>query len=345
LGEAVGADAAGAEAGVPAIGELHAAAERLAGIVRRTPLLASAALDRCLGHELLFKPEGLQHTGAFKIRGAYNTLAWMAERGALPGRVVSFSSGNHAQAVAWSARRFGVPAVIYMPEGVAEVKRRATEAWGAEVRLRPQRAQAEAEAQQAASESGSVLLPPYDHPQVVCGQGTATLEALSDAPPRASEEEPQRPPFDAVFVPVGGGGLMSGTTLAAKAHDPRIAVVGGEPAAADDAARTLESGALFRWGAPPETVADGARTLSLSPLTWACIRRADGILRVDEAEMLRWACVLQQELRLLVEPTSALAMAAAERWLATQATPQRVLVVLSGANLDPATQRRIWAEA
>ena len=323
--------------------DVRAAARRLHGVVCRTPLLSSAPLDARLGHELVFKPEGLQHTGAFKVRGAYNTLAWMAERGALPQQVISFSSGNHAQAVAWAARRFGVRAVVYMPEGVAEVKRRATEAWGAEVRLRPQRAQAEAEAQQAAAAPGCALLPPYDHPQVVCGQGTATLEALEDGGVEERGPDAVRPLYDAVFVPVGGGGLMSGTTLAAKSLDARTAVVGGEPAAADDAARTLESGTLFRWEQPPSTLADGARTLSLSPLTWSILRTADGIRRVDESDLLRWTRTLQESLKVLVEPTSALAAAAAEQWLAEQDGPRRVLLVLSGANLDADTMRAIWA--
>ena len=187
------------------LADVRAAAARLQGVVRRTPLLTSPLLDAALGHEVYVKPEGLQHTGAFKVRGAYNTLAWMQERGELPQHVVSFSSGNHAQAVAWAAKRFGIRATIYMPEGVAEVKRRATEAWGAAVELRPERAQAEAEAAEAATAPGCALLPPYDHPQVVCGQGTAALEAIEDGGR-----------FDAVFVPIGGGGLCSGTTLAVK---------------------------------------------------------------------------------------------------------------------------------
>ena len=314
--------------------------------------MRSPALDRRLGHALWFKPEGLQITGAFKARGAYNTLAWMAERGELPERVVTYSSGNHAQAVAWAAHRFGIAATIFMPADVAEVKRRGTESWGAEVVLRPERAAAEAEAEALGATPGCALIPPFDHPQVVCGQGTAALEAWED-----------EGPFDAVFVPVGGGGLMSGTTLAAKglaaagaggggagsgsaAPDgaPRsVVVIGGEPAAADDAIRTLASGSLFRWDSPPETAADGARTLSISPLTWACLLQADGVVPVAEEPMLSWTRELQQELKLLVEPTSALAMVACEQWLADQPDGRRVLVILSGGNLDAARMRSIWA--
>ena len=322
---------------LPALADIQAAAGRLRGQVRRTPLLDCPALDERLGHRLWFKPECLQVTGAFKARGAYNALAWMAERGELPERVVTYSSGNHAQAVAWAACRFGIQASIFMPQDVAEVKRAGTASWGAQVILRASRGEAEVEAEEAGRAEGCALIPPFDHPQVICGQGTATLEAWEDAGP-----------FDAVFVPVGGGGLMSGTTLAAKglaadSEPPReVVVIGGEPEAADDAVRTLRSGALFRWDSPPETAADGARTLSISPLTWAALLRADGVLPIAEDDMLSWTRTLQQELKLLVEPTSALAMAACEQWLASETEPRRVLVILSGGNLDPARMRQLW---
>lgn len=321
---------------LPSSAGVDAASARISGRILRTPVVASRTLDEFLGHSLLFKCENLQRVGAFKSRGALNTLLWMKEQGNLPRRAVAFSSGNHAQAVAWAARELGIKADIYMPEASSSVKRAATEAYGARVLLRASRAEMEREAEAAGAEPGCALVPPYDHDEIIHGQGTATAEALDD-----------HPEVEAVFAPVGGGGLLSGTTLAVKGADgtPRL-VFGGEPLLANDAARTLREGRLFRWNDPQPTMADGARTLSLSERTWAIVKQADGIYEIPEEEIASWTQWLTHLLKLQIEPTGALGMAAAARWLAAQpARPRRtVLVILSGGNADAATMRRVWEQ-
>lgn len=326
---------------LPDVAGVHAAAARIAGRVLHTPLVASRTLDEMLGHAVLFKCENLQRVGAFKARGALNTLLWLKERGELPRRAVAYSSGNHAQAVAWAARELGIEAVIYMPEQSSAVKRAATAAYGARIELRASRAAMEREAADAGAAPGCALIPPYDHAEIIHGQGTAALEALTDAPQ-----------VEAVFAPVGGGGLLAGTTIAAKgASAPagrkaaRLAF-GGEPLLANDAARTLREGRLFRWEEPQPTMADGARTLSLSARTWEVLRHADGIFEIPEDEIAYWTQWLIHLLKLQVEPTGALGMAAAARWLAQQPPrPRRtLLVILSGGNADAATMRRVWQE-
>lgn len=319
---------------LPTSAGVNAASARISSRILRTPVVASRTLDEFLGHSVLFKCENLQRVGAFKSRGALNTLLWMKEQGCLPKRAVAYSSGNHAQAVAWAARELGIKADIYMPEVSSSVKRAATEAYGARVHLRASRAEMERETESAGAEPGCALVPPYDHDEIIHGQGTATAEALDD-----------HPEVEAVFAPVGGGGLLSGTTLAVKGADgaPRL-VFGGEPLLANDAARTLREGKLFRWSDPQPTMADGARTLSLSERTWAIVKQADGIFEIPEEEIAYWTQWLAHLLKLQIEPTGALGMAAAARWLAQQpARPRRtILVILSGGNADAATMRRVW---
>jgi len=317
---------------------VDAASARISGKVLRTPVAASRTLDGFLGHNLLFKCENLQRVGAFKARGALNTLLWMKEQGRLPQRAIAYSSGNHAQAVAWAAAELGIQSEIYMPEASSAVKRAATEAYGARLHLRASRAAMEREAEAAGAAPGCALVPPYDHDEIIHGQGTAAAEALED-----------HPEVEAVFAPVGGGGLLSGTTLAVKGAGPgpggapRL-VFGGEPLLANDAARTLREGKLFRWDEPQPTMADGARTLSLSERTRKIVKQADGIFEIEEEELARWTQWLTHLLKQQIEPTGALGMAAAARWLAQQpARPRRtVLVILSGGNADAATMRRVW---
>ncbi|MDA1259358.1 MAG: serine/threonine dehydratase [Planctomycetota bacterium] len=322
------------------IDDVAAAAARIAGRVMHTPVVASRTLDEMLGHSLLFKCENLQRIGAFKARGALNTMLWMREQGTLPASVVAFSSGNHAQAVAWAARDLGVRATIFMHAQSSAVKRAATESYGARVILRDRRADAEREAEEMGAEPGFALIPPYDHDQIICGQGTSALEALGD-----------HPEVEAVFVPVGGGGLLSGTVIATQGSGPAPnkrgaprQVFGGEPLLANDAARSLREGRIVSFDDAPPTMADGARTLSLSARTLHYAKRSDGILEIAEDAMAYWTQWLVHLLKLQIEPTGALGMAAAAQWLAQQpAAPRRTaLVILSGGNADAAMMRRVW---
>ncbi|MBC87534.1 MAG: serine/threonine dehydratase [Bdellovibrionaceae bacterium] len=314
------------------IEDIRSAAQRLNGKLIHTPVLQSSQLNDLLGHEFYFKCENFQHIGAFKARGALNTLLWLKEQNRLPEKVVAYSSGNHAQAVAWACKQLGVKAQIFMPGNVSKVKSEGTRALGAELTFTSSRQEAEALADEAQL-SGAYLVPPYDHDQVICGQGTAALEAMEALGGES---------VDAVFVPIGGGGLATGTLLAVKGFKPKINVIAGEPEAGNDAIQSLRSGAIVRLKESPDTLADGARTLSLSPRTFHYLKKLDDYFEVTEEEILEWTQKLIHFVKVQIEPTSALPMAAAVKWLKCQDQPKKVLVLLSGGNMDLETHRKIW---
>lgn len=308
------------------------ALRRLEPYLPRTPLWESAQLNAWLGHRIRFKMENFQKTGAFKARGALHALLALKETGGLPPKVVAYSSGNHAQGVAWAASLLGIPATIYLPRIVSSIKQQATRGYGAEVVVTATRMQAEEEAKREAAQ-GALLLPPYDHDDVIAGQGTACLEALEDgATP------------DAVFAPVGGGGLLSGSWLATRLLKEDAEVWGAEPLNANDAARSLREGSIFRWPDSPSTLADGARTLAISPRTFSYLRQASGIFEITESELRYWTQWLTHLLKCLVEPTAAMSMAAAARWALRQSGRKEALVILSGGNLAAETIREIWSQ-
>lgn len=303
--------------------DVLAAAERIAGAVHRTPVVTSRLLDEIAGRELVFKCENLQRAGAFKIRGATNRLRSLDEAARARG-VVAFSSGNHAQAVALAARSEGIDAVIVMPTDAPEAKVEATRAYGARIERYDRHAEdREAVARELAEREGRTLVPPFDDPLVMAGQGTSGLELVE-----------QDPDLDAIVAPVGGGGLLSG--IATAVDGSGIEVWGAEPARADDFVRSLEAGRRIEIE-PPDTIADGARTEAPGALTLPVVqRRAAGIVRVPEAAIVRAMRLVLTRLKLVVEPTGALAAAAALEGL-LPGEPRRVGVVLSGGNVDPAT--------
>ncbi len=309
-----------------------AAASRIASYVTETPLVTSGLLDHWLGHRIVFKVEGMQKVGAFKIRGALNTLLVLKEQGRLPAHVVAFSSGNHAQAVAYAARLLNLKATVLIPGDASAIKRQAASGYGAEVIVTDDRAAAEAHVEALAA-NGAFLLHPYDDDRVIAGQGTACHEALTAG---------VRP--DAVFATCGGGGWLSGTFLAARLSAMSVAVYGAEPKQANDAAQSLRRGEIVRFTAAPDTIADGARTLSVSARTFHYLRQLDGFYEVDETDIVYWTQWLTHLLKVAVEPTSAVAMAGAFEWLKHQTVPRRVLVMLSGGNLSAQAQARVWAE-
>jgi threonine dehydratase len=306
------------------------ALKRLAPYVHRTPVLESSLLNGWLGHRLLFKAEGMQKIGAFKIRGALNVLLTLKEQGALPGEVVAFSSGNHAQGVALAAKLLGVKATVYMTSFTSPVKVQATRGYGADVVLLPTRKEVE-EAAHAHAERGATLIPPFDSDGVIAGQGTACLEAIED-----------KGVPDAVFASCSGGGLLSGTYLATRLFTPAPPVYGAEPKMANDAAQSLKAGHIVRFTDTPKTVADGATALSISERTFAYLKQLAGIIEVEEETMLYWAQWLSHLLKTPVEPTCAAAMQAACDWLAGQKEKRTVLVILSGGNIAPAMMQLIW---
>ena len=295
------------------------AAVRIAGLVVRTPLLPSPWID-----DLWLKPESLQPIGAFKLRGATNALHRLDDERRAAG-VITHSSGNHGQALAYAGRAIGVPVTVVMPDNSPTVKVDATRGYGAEVLLVPP-AEREAVAAAVLDERGLTLIPPYDHVDIIAGQGTVGLEIIEDLPS-----------VDVVVVPVGGGGLASGVASAVKALVPSVAVIGVEPADAADAAESLAAGELRPW--PLErrirTVADGLRT-GLSELTLAHLsKHLDGIVTVTDDEILATVRTLARSAHLVAEPSGAVAPAAVLH-RRDELPPGRTVAVVTGGNIDPA---------
>ncbi|MFI7639963.1 threonine/serine dehydratase [Nonomuraea sp. NPDC049400] len=297
------------------IDDIRAAADRIKAVAVRTPLVRMG--------EAWVKPESLQPIGAFKIRGAYNAVASLR-----PDGVVTHSSGNHGQALAYAAKELGVPCVVVVPEGASKVKLAAIEGWGAETVIVPPE-EREIVADKLARDRGLTLVPPYDHPIVIAGQGTVGLEIVEDLPD-----------VEVVLVPVGGGGLASGVGTAIKALRPEVKVIGVEPELAADAAESLAAGHPVEWGSARtfRTIADGLRT-GLSELTYAHLsRRLDGIVTVSEDEIKAAMGHLARSARLVAEPSGAVTTAAL---LSGRAPAGRTVVVLSGGNVDPELLRQV----
>jgi threonine dehydratase len=311
------------DAGLVTYADVEAAAARLAGHARRTPVLTSRTVDERVSAHVFFKCEGFQRTGSFKFRGAFNALSRQPEEQKSRG-VVTYSSGNHAQAVALAGKLLGVPATIVMPHDAPEVKLAATRGYGAEVLLYDRAEKRREEVGAAlARERGLALIPPYDHPDVVAGQGTTARELYEEAGT-----------LDLLLVPCGGGGLLSGCAIAARALSPNCRVVGVEPENADDAARSFRTGTLHTVE-NPDTVADGVRTPSLGKVTFPLVLLyVDGFVTVSEEAILRATRFLWERLKVVVEPTGALPAAALLEGLVPVEPGARVGVVVSGGNVD-----------
>ena len=344
MGQYTGVTSAGDE--LVAFDDILAAAERLAGVIVRTPLLAFD--DRAW-----LKPESLQPVGSFKLRGAYNALAAL-DVGERRAGVVTHSSGNHAQGVARAARLLGMPAVIVMPDDAPATKVAGVRADGATiVTVGPDSEERVARAHELAAEQGLYLLSSYDDRQVIAGQGTAGLEIVEqvaevDLPGAHTARAWDAPPEGlSVVVPIGGGGLSSGVATAVKSLRPDAHVYGVEPELAADAHESLRAGHIVRW-APEQvgrTIADGQRTTALGRLNFAQLSRyLDGVLLVSETEIKRAMARAAARARLVLEPSGATSLAA---WLfhADELPPEgRVVVLLSGGNVDPEPYARLVAE-
>jgi len=314
---------------LPTFADIESAAVQIAGVAHRTPVATSRLIDDRAGAHLFFKCENLQRGGAFKFRGAYNALSRLSTAEATRG-VVTFSSGNHAQAIALAGQVLDIPRVIVMPSDAPSVKRVATEGYGGEVVLYDRdREDREEIGRRLARDRGLTLIPPYDHPHIIAGQGTAARELFEDVGP-----------LDFLFTPCGGGGLLSGSAIAARAMSPGCNVIGVEPAAGDDANRSFRSKQL-QTVHNPKTVADGARTPSLGTLTFPLVLEyVSDMAAVDDAALLRTMFYLWERLKLVVEPTGALGAAAALDG-AQPIRGKRVGVILSGGNVD-LTQVSQW---
>jgi threonine dehydratase len=303
--------------------DVRAAARRIAGFAHRTPVATCATLDRLAGRSLFFKCEHLQKAGAFKFRGACNAVMKLPPEIAARG-VVTHSSGNHAGALALAAQLRGIPAHVVMPRNASPVKRRAVEEYGGRVvECEPTLAAREATAAAVLSETGGGLVPPYDHPDVIAGQGTAALELLE-----------QVPGLDALVAPVGGGGLVAGLCIAGKGVVPALRVFAAEPAGADDAARSRAAGMLVPQTGP-RTIADGLLT-SLGERTWPVLRdQVEKVVTVTEEEIVAAMRLAWERAKLLIEPSAAVAVAAvlSPEFRALRGL-ERVGVVLSGGNVN-----------
>ncbi|MFT8516008.1 MAG: threo-3-hydroxy-L-aspartate ammonia-lyase [Acetobacter persici] len=306
----------------PDFSDVVAASVRLKGQAHRTPVLTSRYLNALSGAELFFKAENFQRVGAFKFRGALNAILSLPEAVRSKG-VVAYSSGNHAQGVACAAQLVGIPAVIVMPQDAPAMKIAATRDYGAQVVLYDRYTQdRQAIGEALAAERGATVLPPFDHPDIIAGQGTAALELFEETGP-----------LDALFVPVGGGGLASGCGLVAQAVSPGCAVIGVEPAAGDDARQSLAAGRIVQI-AVPKTLADGAQTTALSPLTFGLVSRLlREIVTVEDATLVATMRTLAERMKIIVEPTGCLGVAAALA-AAPQWQGRRIGVIISGGNVD-----------
>jgi threonine dehydratase len=307
---------------LPTFEDVAAAAARIEGHAHRTPVLRSRTADEEFGAEIFFKCENLQRMGAFKFRGAFNALAKFDERQRRAG-VVAFSSGNHAQAIALAARILGMPATIVMPHDAPAAKVAATKGYGGQVviydRYQDDREQI---GRDLAEKHGLTLIPPYDHPDVIAGQGTAAKELYEEVGP-----------LDAFFAPMGGGGLLSGSALATRALSPQCKIYGVEPEAGNDGQQSFRSGEIVHIDTP-KTIADGAQTQHLGQHTFPIIRReVDDVFTASDAQLVEAMRFFASRMKLVVEPTGCLGFAAA-REMKAQLRGKRIGVLLSGGNVD-----------
>jgi threo-3-hydroxy-L-aspartate ammonia-lyase len=300
--------------------DIAAAHERIKGAARRTPVLTSTTADELIGARVFFKCENLQRMGAFKFRGAYNALSQLGPEERKRG-VITFSSGNHAQAVALAGKLLGIKTLIVMPENAPKVKLEATRGYGAEVTTYRKDEERETVAARLAKERGMVTIPPFNHPHIVAGQGTAAKELIEDAGA-----------LDMLVVPCGGAGLLSGCAIAARHLAPSCHVVGVEPAAGDDVTQSFRTGKIVTI-AVPNTIADGARTTAPGSVTFPLVQRyVNEMATVTDEELLPAMFWLWERMKIVVEPTGALGFAAL---LHRKLQPRgRVGIILSGGNVD-----------
>lgn len=304
------------------------ARKRLSGYANKTPVLTSSTLNKITGADIFLKCENFQKIGAFKFRGAFNSISKLSDAEKAKG-VITYSSGNHAQAVALVGKMLNIQTTIIMPSNAPATKLAATKGYGANVvEYDPEKDNREDITVEIQREEGQTLIPPFDHPDVIAGQGTATLELFD-----------QVNSLDMVLTPCGGGGLLSGTAIAAKGKNPDCVVIGVEPEVADDAVRSFKTGTLQYVKNPP-TIADGTRTSSLGKLTFPLVLKyVDDMITVSEEEIIKAVQFLFYRMKLVVEPSGALGVAAL---LGKKITPgKKTGIILSGGNIDAHTMKLI----
>ena len=318
---------------LPTYDDVVAAAGRIEGIAHRTPVLTSRILDDEMGAQVFFKCENLQRMGAFKFRGAYNALAQFDATQRKAG-VIAFSSGNHAQGIALAARELGVPATIVMPQDAPAAKIAATQGYGANVVFYDRYTQdREQITRNLAERDGLTMIPPYDHADVLAGQGTAAKELFEEVGE-----------LDAFFVCLGGGGLLSGSALSTRALSPKCKLYGVEPEAGNDGQQSFRSGSIVHIDTP-QTIADGAQTQHSGELTFPVIQRlVSRIVTVSDAQLVQTMRFFAERMKMVVEPTGCLGAAALLHGVVS-APGQRVGVIVSGGNVDMARYAALLAGA
>lgn len=311
--------------------KIQQAASRLENLAHKTPVLTSSTLNQMLGAEVFFKCENLQRVGAFKFRGAYNCISQLSDEEKSRG-VIAFSSGNHAQGVALVGKMLGIKTTIVMPDNAPKMKLEATKGYGADVILyNPETEVREQIADEIQSKHGYTLIPPFNHENIIAGQGTATLELMQELPE-----------IDTLLTPCGGGGLLSGSAIAAKGMNPNCQVIGVEPEIADDAYQSFYSGKLVSKPNPP-TIADGTRTSSLGDMTFDLIKKhVDAFVTISEQEIIEAVRFHLMRMKIVVEPSGALGLAAL---LANKTKNKgRIGVIISGGNIDSTTLRELLVQ-
>lgn len=311
---------------------IHGAMKRLQQYLHKTPLLTSETLNQMLGGHIYFKVESLQKTGAFKVRGVLNHLLELKEQNALPEKVVCYSTGNHGIGLSWAAKVLGIHARIYLPKYTARVKQQAAEFYGAEVIYTEDRVEAEARSKHD-GQNGFYFLHPSNAETSFIGSGTLCMEAIHQmgAIPHA------------IFAACGGGGLLSGCVKARSEMNISSEIIATEPAIADDAYRSYKSGQIVGFTDSPLTIADGLKTLKVSPEAFAYLKQLDDFILASEDEILYWTAWLLHTLKIVAEPSCALNMVAVKQWL--RENPNKTcLVLISGGNIDPVLYRQLWQE-
>ncbi|MBO1254526.1 serine/threonine dehydratase [Alteromonas sp. 5E99-2] len=316
------------------LSDIYDAADRIAPHIQKTPIYSSSILNALLKQNIYFKCECLQKTGAFKIRGAASYIVKAKANNPSLKHIVANSSGNHAQAVAYIANKLQLTSTIYANNTISPIKAAATQSYGATLKTFNSRPEADAAVEAASKQPDTLWVPPFNHPDVIAGQGTVALDAINEL----------GTDIDAVFAPCGGGGLLSGTQVVTHGLIPNAKVIGAEPHNANDALRSLQSGEIVSLTSTPNTLADGAATPAIGEHTFPHLKKLDGFVDVTETRIAYWTQWLQHLLKIHVEPTSAMSMEAVFQWAKSAPKNSRALVLLSGGNISHTTMANIWQQ-
>ena len=306
----------------------------ISSLLKETPIVSLDAFNKIFDHDLYFKLENLQETRSFKARGVITILSNLKKHNKLPKKIVTYGTGNHGIALAWASKHFGIKKVkIYLPHFTSEIKKELAKKHGAQVVITETRAEAEARAQADADNFNYKLIPPSDNDEIIAGAATVSYEALQ-----------KQKDIDAIFVPIGGGSLSSGTILVRNHLSPTTKVYAGEPKEMNDASLSYRTKKIFRFKKEPKTIADGATALGVTQRVFNYIKQLDGIFEISEKEIAYWTAQFYNLNKISCEPTSALAIAAAYRWIKEQnfETRKKILIIISGGNISASTKQEIY---